>query len=227
MGERLTPELLIAAYTSGYFPMADMRRGRKQRIGWYSPDPRAVIPLAEGGLHVPRSLAKTIRRGVFEVTFDECFERVMRECAAPRTGEGPASAWISEEMIEVYTRLHQLGFAHSVEAWMGQGSERRLVGGVYGVSIRAAFFAESMFCRPEQRGTNASKVCLVELVNRLRRGGWLLLDVQIANPHTERFGVVELPRERFIEMLAVAVGGGPPLDPGTAGRTGDRSADPG
>jgi len=190
--------------------MADMRlraRGGRGRIGWYSPDPRAVLPLEEGGLHVPRSLARTIRQGRFEVTVNDCFERVMRACAEPRHGEGPAEAWISEEMIEVYTQVHGLGHAHSVEAWAADGGERRLVGGIYGVSIGAAFFAESMFCRPELGGTDASKVCLVELAQRLRRGGYQLLDVQLANPHTLRFGVVEIDRQAFLLRLAEAVAG--------------------
>jgi len=208
--ERLTPKLLVAAYASGYFPMADMRsraRGGPSRIGWYSPDPRAVLPLEEGGLHVPRSLARTMRQGKFEVTVDECFEQVMRACAAPRRDEGPAEAWISEEMIDVYTQLHRLGHAHSVEAWSAGGGERRLAGGIYGVSIGAAFFAESMFCRPELGGTDASKVCLVELAQRLRRVGYQLLDVQMANAHTRRFGVVEIDRETFLLRLAEAICG--------------------
>ena len=184
--------------------MADMRRAKNGRIGWYSPDPRAVLPLAVGGLHVARSLARTIRRGVFEITTDEAFEGVMRACAAPRKGDGSEGAWISEEMIGAYTGLHRLGRAHSIEAWRGgrgNGSERRLVGGIYGVSIGAAFFAESMFCRPDLGGTDASSVCLVTLVGQLRRGGYRLLDVQLANAHTRRFGAVELGRKEFLGVL--------------------------
>ncbi len=148
-----------------------------------------------------------MRQGKFEVTVDECFEQVMRACAAPRRDEGPAEAWISEEMIDVYTQLHGLGHAHSVEAWSAGGGERRLAGGIYGVSIGAAFFAESMFCRPELGGTDASKVCLVELAQRLRRVGYQLLDVQMANAHTRRFGVVEIDRETFLLRLAEAICG--------------------
>jgi leucyl/phenylalanyl-tRNA--protein transferase len=107
-------------------------------------------------------------------------------------------------MVDVYTQVHRQGFAHSIEAWLGRGEERRLVGGIYGVSIGAAFFAESMFCRPELGGTDASKVCLVELVGRLRRGGYTLLDVQLANPHTEQFGVIEIPSFTFQKRLAAA-----------------------
>ncbi len=187
--------------------MADMRCGKTGRIGWYSPDPRAVLSLAEGGVHVSRSLARTIRRSVFELTTDETFEGVMRACAAPRGGDGLDGAWISEEMIGAYTGLHQLGHAHSVEAWRGAGSQRQLVGGIYGVSIGAAFFAESMFCRPERGGTDASKVCLVMLAAHLRRAGYRLLDVQIANPHTLRLGAVEVGRDVFLAALGHALPG--------------------
>ncbi len=185
--------------------MADMRRGREGEIGWYLPDPRAIIPLGEGGLHIPRSLARTIRRGTFELTTDECFEAVMRECAARRPGQPAAAHWISDEMIHAYTRLHHAGHAHSVEAWTGAGGQRRLAGGIYGVSIGGAFFAESMFCRPELGGTDASKVCLVRLVELLRSAGFVLLDVQMANDHTARFGVVEISREEFLSRLSAAL----------------------
>lgn len=188
--------------------MADMdsvRPGRNAEIGWYSPDPRAVLPLADGALHVPRSLAKTIRQEKFEITTDRAFQRVMVECARPRTAEAEGGAWISDEMIRAYTELHRLGFAHSVEAWRGQGSDAMLVGGLYGVSIGAAFFAESMFCRPASGGTDASKVCLVRLAEHARRCGYMLLDVQLANPHTQRFGVVEVSRKAFLDHLQTAI----------------------
>lgn len=206
--ELLTPELLIAAYAAGYFPMADMRSARRRAqptIAWYAPDPRAILPLEEGAMHISRSLACTIRRATFEISTDHCFEQVMRECASPRRGDEAGGAWISGEMIQAYTELHRLGHAHSVEAWCGAACQRRLVGGIYGVSIGAAFFAESMFCRPELGGTDASKVCLVDLVNRLRRMGYQLLDVQIANPHTMQFGVIEIDRTEFERRLADAV----------------------
>lgn len=206
--ETLTPELLIAAYSAGFFPMADMRksrRGTRPRIGWYSPDPRAILSLEPGGLHIPRSLARTLRRGEFEVTFDECFQQVMVECAKPRSTDGDDGCWISPEMIDAYTALHRRGNAHSVEAWVGKAESRRLVGGLYGVSIGAAFFAESMFCRPELGGTDASKVCLVALVHALQAAGYVVLDVQMANPHTEQFGVVEIPRNAFQAILEAAV----------------------
>lgn len=206
--ERLTPGLLVAAYAAGYFPMADLRRAGRSGaapIGWYAPDPRAILPLEEDAVHIPRSLARTIRRSPFEISVDTCFEQVMRECAAPRRPGEHDGAWISEEMIKAYTDLHRQGFAHSIEAWAGTADARRLVGGIYGVAIGAAFFAESMFCRPELGGTDASKVCLIELVRRLRGAGYMLLDVQLANPHTQRFGVIEIPRREFEDRLAKAI----------------------
>jgi len=188
--QRPTPELLIRAYTRGIFPMVD---SRTREVVWLSPDPRAILPL--GGLRVSRSLARTLRRGAFEIRSDTAFERVMRACAQSRAGR--EATWIDERLVCTYTGLHELGLAHSVEAWR----DGELVGGLYGVQVGAAFCGESMFSRPERGGTDASKVCLVHLVERLAAGGFELLDVQFQSPHLERLGCVEIPRDAYLERL--------------------------
>jgi leucyl/phenylalanyl-tRNA--protein transferase len=189
-----TPDLLLWAYRRGVFPMADPLTGQ---MDWYSPDPRGIIPLAE--FHVPDTLARIVRRGGFKLRSDTAFAEVMRECSRPRPGE-PLS-WIDDRLITAYAALHERGHAHSVEAW----SDAVLVGGLYGVHIGGAFFGESMFVRPEQGGTNASKVCLVHLVEHLRRRGFVLLDTQFTNPHLDQFGCTEIPREEYLALLAEAV----------------------
>ncbi|MEM1118529.1 MAG: leucyl/phenylalanyl-tRNA--protein transferase [Bacteroidota bacterium] len=185
----LTPDLLVAAYQSGIFPMAD----RDGRVGWYAPDPRAVLPL--DAFHVPKTLAKTVRQGRFEVAVDRDFEAVMRACAAPAPGR--EETWISDEIVAAYTTLHRLGAAHSVECWR----EGQFAGGLYGVALGGAFFGESMVSRER----DASKVALVHLVDRLRTGGFALLDTQMTTPHLERFGVVEISRVEYERRLARAL----------------------
>ncbi|HWV36854.1 MAG TPA: leucyl/phenylalanyl-tRNA--protein transferase [Vulgatibacter sp.] len=182
----LEPELIVAAYCQGIFPMADETTGE---IGWYSPDPRAIFPLES--FHVPRSLRRTIRRGVFELRVDTAFEEVMRACADRE------ETWISEALIGGYTALHRRGFAHSVEAWC----DGELAGGLYGVSLGGAFMGESMFTRI----TDASKVCLVHLVERLRAKGFVLLDSQLPTEHLSRFGQIVVPREEYLRRLAAAL----------------------
>lgn len=182
----LTPELLVRAYCSGVFPMADSRTGR---ISWYAPDPRAVFPLDQ--FHVPRSLARTIRRGVYDVRVNTAFRAVMLGCAARE------ETWISREVLRAYTALYRLGLAHSVEAWQGD----ELKGGLYGVALGGAFFGESMF----SRSTDASKVALVALVERLRERGYTLLDTQWVTDHLARFGAVEIPRDEYERRLAAAL----------------------
>lgn len=162
-------------------------------IYWYDPDPRAVIPL--DSFHVPRSLARTIRRGRFEVRVDTAFRTVMEACAEP--GPGRDVTWISQEFITVYGELHALGFAHSVETWQ----EGKLVGGLYGVSLGGLFAGESMF----SRATDASKVALVYLVERLRRGGFVLLDTQFMTNHLQRFGAIEISRAEYQARLTQAL----------------------
>ena len=185
----IDPDLLIAAYCQGVFPMADDRG----RVLWYDPDPRGILPLES--FHVPRRLAKTVRCDRFEVRTDTAFRTVMTACAAP--GRGRGETWISPELVEAYAVLHERGFAHSVETW--QGGE--LVGGLYGVAVRGLFAGESMF----SRARDASKVALVYLVERLRRGGFVLLDTQFVTSHLARFGAEEIPRSRYRSLLARAL----------------------
>ncbi len=160
-------------------------------IYWFDPDPRAIIPLDER-FHVSKRLARTIRRGTFEIRVDTVFRTVMEACATRD------ETWISNELIELYTELHRMGFAHSVETWLGG----KLVGGLYGVALRGLFAGESMFSHHR----DASKVALVHLVERLRTGGFTLLDTQFITPHLARFGAIEIPREEYLLLLSDAMG---------------------
>jgi leucyl/phenylalanyl-tRNA--protein transferase len=187
-------ELLLRAYARGIFPMVDPRTGE---LGYYSPDPRAILPL--DALHVPKSLARVARTGRFELRSDSAFARVIRACAESRPSR--LQTWLDERLIAPYLELHERGFAHSVEAWR----EGELVGGLYGVSLGGAFFGESMFSRPELGGRDASKVCLLRLVEWLRAGGYVLLDTQFTTPHLLRFGVREVSRAEYLELLAEAL----------------------
>jgi len=194
--DRLTPDLVLYAYRQGLFPMADPGDG--DRIYWYAPDPRAVLPLET--FHVPRSLARVVRQGRYRVTTDAAFEAVVRACAAPAPGR--TTTWISGEIAAAFTRLHRRGFAHSVECWDDEGEGGAvLAGGLYGVALGGAFFGESMFSRRR----DASKVALVHLVERLRAGGFVLLDTQFSTPHLARFGVVEIPRADYEAALQNAL----------------------
>lgn len=163
-------------------------------IYWYDPDPRAVIPL-DDRFHVPRSLARQVRKGDFQVRVDTAFREVMEACA--ELGPGRENTWISRGLIDVYCELHALGFAHSVETW----HEGELVGGLYGVTLAGLFAGESMFSRT----TNASKVALVHLVERLRRRGFVLLDTQFMTDHLRRFGTYELSRQQYKAELERAL----------------------
>jgi leucyl/phenylalanyl-tRNA---protein transferase len=183
----LDPSLLLRAYREGVFPMA-MEDGE---IGWFSPDPRGIMPL--DGFRVPSRLARVVRQRRFEIVVDQDFEAVMRACAE-RRDEG---TWISEEILDGYVALHQQGQAHSVEA----RRDGALVGGLYGVHIGGAFFGESMF----HRERDASKVALVSLVDRLVRRGFLLLDTQWTTAHLEQFGAMEIPRTDYLARLRRAV----------------------
>jgi leucyl/phenylalanyl-tRNA--protein transferase len=187
----LTPDLLLSAYAQGAFPMADPDDGG--RVAFYAPDPRAVLPL--DAFHVPATLAKTVRQGRYRVAVDAGFEGVVRACAAPAPGR--ETTWISDEIVAAYTVLHRSGFAHSVECHDDEG----FAGGLYGVALGGAFFGESMVSLRR----DASKVALVHLVSRLRAGGFVLLDTQMATPHTARFGVVEVPRREYERRLARAL----------------------
>ncbi|MGE3108704.1 MAG: leucyl/phenylalanyl-tRNA--protein transferase [Phycisphaerales bacterium] len=248
--EQEVVDALLEAYREGAFPMVDPRTGRME---WFSPDPRALMPLEPDTrrdapvrrsaprrsariprFHVSRSLDARIRSKRFTVTTDTAFDMVVRSCAEARPGR--RESWIDDRIIWAYAALHRAGHAHSVEAWLPAGERehhaaaarghrdatpvlssdglRVLVGGVYGVSIGAAFFAESMFCRPELGnvtrrdglpvrlpGTDASKVSLVYLVAHLRNRGYTLMDVQLRNPHTDQFGVFEVPRKEYLRRL--------------------------
>jgi leucyl/phenylalanyl-tRNA---protein transferase len=180
-------DLLLAAYASGWFPMADS----EGQLSWYSPDPRGIIPL--DGFHIPARLQRVVRRGTFRIEVDTAFEQVIRACAEAERDPEDAGTWISSEIVDSYCRLHELGYAHSIEAWTGA----TLAGGLYGVALGGAFFGESMF----HRVTDASKVALVALVDRLRTRGFALLDTQWVTAHLEQFGAIEISRAEYMQML--------------------------
>ncbi len=189
----VTPELLLRAYRVGLFPMAETRRGN--RLYWLDPEYRGVLPLDR--FHAPRRLLRTVLRGPYEVTADRDFPGVIAACAAAKPGR--EDTWINRDIERLFTDLHRSGFAHSIEC----RQEGVLVGGLYGVSLGAAFFGESMF----STARDASKVALVHLVARLRLGGYALLDTQFVTSHLQQFGTEEVPRERYKALLAAAVGG--------------------
>ena len=191
VGGDLRPERLLEAYRHGIFPWYS----DDQPILWWSPDPRTV--LFPEKLHVGRSLEKTIRRGHFTVTLDTCFRDVMQQCAGPRPQYPDGGTWITTEMLDAYTTLHEQGYAHSVEMWQ----KGKLVGGVYGVALGGAFFAESMFTRVP----DASKVALVSLVRQLQAWGFRIIDCQQSSPHVMRFGAEEIPRRDFLNHLTAAL----------------------
>jgi leucyl/phenylalanyl-tRNA--protein transferase len=187
----LSVDLLVSAYGSGWFPMAV----GEEDIRWFSPDPRGIIPLDT--FHTSRRLARIVSRGAFRIEINRSFTDVIRACALAERDPEDAGTWIDQEIIESYSALHTAGYAHSVEAWQGG----TLAGGLYGVALGGAFFGESMF----HRVTDASKVALVALVERLRERGFTLLDTQWTTPHLEQFGAVEVPRGRYLKMLAKAL----------------------
>jgi len=180
-------ELLLAAYASGWFPMAD----EDGVVSWYSPDPRGIMPIDT--FHVPSRLRRVVRRAAVQVDVDTAFEEVMRACAAAEREPGDSGTWISDEIIESYCALHAQGYAHSVEV----RQDGALVGGLYGVALGGAFFGESMF----HHATDASKVALVALVNRLRARGFVLLDTQWVTAHLQQFGAIEIPRPEYLRRL--------------------------
>ena len=188
-GGDLSTERLLAAYGRGIFPWFS----EGDPILWWSPDPRMVLFPEE--LKVSRSLRKAAARGAFEIRMDTAFEQVMEACSQPRDGQG--GTWIVPEIIAAYTELHRLGFAHSVEAWR----EGRLVGGLYGVSLGRAFFGESMFARE----TDASKVALVALVERLRARDYSVVDCQQNTHHLASLGAREIPRAAFSQLLQESI----------------------
>ena len=188
----LTPEILLSAYTHGIFPMSESRDDPE--LFWVDPERRGIFPLDQ--FHVPKSLAKFIRKSQFEIRIDTCFRQVMKECAAP-VGER-SNTWINRTILDLYTELHLQGNAHSIECWEGE----ELVGGLYGVSFASVFCGESMF----SRRSNASKIALTYLVARLNRGGYRLLDTQFLTDHLASLGAVEISREEYHRRLDEALG---------------------
>ena len=193
--ERVTPELVLAAYCQGLFPMAD---GRDGSIAWYGASRRALIPLDEH-FRVRRSLRRMLNRGGFRIAVDSAFDAVIRACSRHDDGEGEG-VWLSEEMIALYRELHRRGFVHSVEVWR----DDRLVGGLYGVVIGSAFCGESMFSRE----SFASQIALVALVERLRERGFLLLDAQMMSEHLAQFGAYTVSHSRYLQLLSRALSAG-------------------
>ncbi|MDI6027557.1 leucyl/phenylalanyl-tRNA--protein transferase [Corticibacterium sp. UT-5YL-CI-8] len=198
-GYRIPVDLLLKAYASGVFPMAES--ADDPEVFWVRPESRGIIPLDD--FHVPRSLRKTIRQGHFEVRINSDFEGTIDGCAESR--EERESTWINAPIREAYIALHKHGNCHSVEAWL----DGRLVGGLYGVSLGRVFFGESMFSRE----TDASKVCLVHLVDRLNERGFALLDTQFTTEHLMRFGAIDVPRAKYEKLLAEALKGEARFDP--------------
>lgn len=187
---------LLRAYAAGLFPMADDRLARS--IYWVRPQERAVLPL--DGFHLSKSLRKTLRADRFAVTADTAFAQVIAACA--QSAADRPTTWINAEIEAAFNRLHQCGLAHSIECWMGEGSERRLVGGLYGLALGRAFFGESMFSQE----TDASKVAMAWLVARLRVGGFTLLDCQFMTPHLASLGAVEIDADAYSLLLGDALG---------------------
>jgi len=187
----ITPALLLKAYGCGLFPMAES--ADDPNIFWVEPKTRGIIPL--DALHVPRSLARTIRRGKFEIRINSAFRTVIERCA--EMADNRPSTWINTTIRDLYVTLHGMGHAHCVEAW----HEGELVGGLYGVSLGGAFFGESMFTRKR----DASKVCLVHLVNRLNKSGYVLLDTQFTTDHLKRFGAIDVAARRYDVLLEEAL----------------------
>ena len=187
----ITPQVLLRAYAAGVFPMAES--ASDPALYWIEPDERGIIPL--DGFHISRSLAKRVRHRTYDIRIDTCFADVIKACATPT--EARKETWINNRIISLYTQLHKLGCAHSVESW--QNGE--LVGGLYGVRIGSVFFGESMF----SRATDASKVALVHLVARLKFGGFTLLDAQFQNDHLQQFGTVTLGKKAYHQKLEAAI----------------------
>lgn len=189
--QRITPELLLRAYSIGMFPMSES--ADDPELFWVEPDLRGIIPL--DGFHVSKSLAKAMRKHPFDIRFDTAFDQVVEKCA--ESVENRPSTWINVQIKELYGALHRLGHAHSVEAWEGD----ELVGGLYGVTLGSAYFGESMF----SRRTNASKICLVHLVERLRQRGFTLLDTQFTTEHLVTFGAIDIPKAEYGVLLDKAM----------------------
>ena len=187
----ITPEVLLKAYACGIFPMSES--ADDPGMFWVEPDMRGVIPL--DGFHVPKRLARTVRQGVYDVTANKSFSRVLALCAED-TPDRP-DTWINGRIAALYNELHKMGYCHSIECWQNE----ELVGGLYGVCLQGAFFGESMF----SRARDASKVALVHLVERLNVGGFALLDTQFNTDHLSQFGAISVPKKDYEVMLEEAL----------------------
>ena len=185
--QELTPELLLRAYATGIFPMSESQND--PNVYWVEPEMRGILPLDQ--FHVPKSLKKVVRKNKYKIHCDRAFEQVLDFCAEPAAGRDVT--WINQSIRNNVIKLHEMGFAHSVECWR----EDKLVGGLYGISLGAAFFGESMFSKE----TDASKVALVHLIARMRLGGFKLLDTQFTTDHLSRFGVIEIPSAQYLDLL--------------------------
>jgi len=189
----LTPQILLRAYAAGIFPMAD--DADDPEIFWVQPEVRGVLPL--DAFHIPKSLAKKVRQAPFDIRINTAFRQVIGACAETTTDR--ERTWINRTIRDLYCQLNGMGHAHSVEAW----DDDQLVGGLYGVTLGRAFFGESMFSRK----TDASKICLVHLIERLRERGFVLLDTQFTTEHLKRFGAIDVPHDEYEDMLADALAG--------------------
>ena len=187
---------LLDAYRQGAFPMASLAPGSEEdgQVRFYRPDPRAILPM--DGLRISRSLRQRLRSGRFTLRSDTAVEAVIRACAEPRPGP-----WLSDQLIQLYLALARCGHVHTVEAWLDGPGADRLVGGLYGVTLGGLFAGESMFSRPRQGGTDASKVCLAALTRHLRLRGFVLHDIQILNPHLEQLGAIEIAGDEYLSRL--------------------------
>ena len=192
---RLTPANIIKAYSVGIFPMAE--NYSDQKIYWINPQNRGILPL--GGLHISKSLRKTIKRKSFNVTYNYNFRHIIQECA--KIGSRRPETWINQEIMEAYIELHKIGYAHSIECW----KDNKIVGGLYGIALGGAFFGESMFSHQ----SNASKIALVHLVAILKDRGFILLDTQFTSDHLETMGVIEISRENYLKKLKNALAKSP------------------
>jgi len=192
---RLTPANIIKAYSVGIFPMAE--NYSDQKIYWINPQNRGILPL--GGLHISKSLRKTIKRKSFNVTYNYNFRHIIQECA--KIGSRRPETWINQEIMEAYIELHKIGYAHSIECW----KDNKIVGGLYGIALGGAFFGESMFSQQ----SNASKIALVHLVAILKDRGFILLDTQFTSDHLETMGVIEISRENYLKKLKNALAKSP------------------
>jgi len=191
----LTPANIIKAYSVGIFPMAE--NYSDQKIYWINPQNRGILPL--GGLHISKSLRKTIKRKSFNVTYNYNFRHIIQECA--KIGSRRPETWINQEIMEAYIELHKIGYAHSIECW----KDNKIVGGLYGIALGGAFFGESMFSQQ----SNASKIALVHLVAILKDRGFILLDTQFTSDHLETMGVIEISRENYLKKLKNALAKSP------------------